>query len=739
LMSAPGSHFYSLDERSVDKDVVDKMFRDSHVRHCWELRCYSELAGGWTWEYEGIKDDNGKITTESEATGKKLIKHLEWQFDNVNKSLGYRRGMYDLLLLLNNPPKYGHTVFEPVWEYNPDYKQVVLTKYKPLPPDYDDFTSDEYGNLVGYKQTFGTTNDIPIEDVRVIVNKKDDEIWSNWYGESELRSMWRYWYIKDEMLKSWMDYLELKVVGKTVIKMPAELDAASKTQIDGFKTNITTRSVLTVQGPKYDAEGRKLDDGVTIDQVQMQDKGAEFGKAIAMCNSEISKMTFQPQGVMSMSDDAGTGSRATAEEHGKTFSVVIRAYQMQKEPTINDIGDEILVLNYRDELEADDDGNPIFPRFKMLMPSREDLLSLAQMIKLLIESGFEIPDSYIRERFNIPEPDLTDEDEEEPQPPTPPAPPPSPTGEEPDIDEDEEVPDNIGEAKLAEAIKAADMPDLQAKERYGHVKKVFTKGELTLKGKINDWLEQQVNRLINLADKVIPKADKGNEVLETEQIAEAAEAPTEQFDYNALLRGVTINDQAITELEGIFNNAAIDTAVSGANDGATLLGVAKVKPESAINWLKAQNTLNSKSMSAEVEKKVQQILVSGLGNGKTIDTMRSTIEGMYSDYIDSPTVKTIVRTNINKAYNQGRIDTYKQSKVVEGVVLDPVLDERTSEYCEGIGGQFIRMDDPNFDAEMPPRHFNCRTIATPVTRYDDVSALEPLEQGQVAEGFGGEA
>lgn len=72
--------------------------------------------------------------------------------------------------------------------------------------------------------------------------------------------------------------------------------------------------------------------------------------------------------------------------------------------------------------------------------------------------------------------------------------------------------------------------------------------------------------------------------------------------------------------------------------------------------------------------------------------------------------ETVYRTNVQTAYNAGRMMGYEQDKplALELVVID---DARTTDYCRQYAGKgfVLPYDDPFWKTHIPPFHFNCRT------------------------------
>ena len=750
LIDSPSGWYFSDDKRKVKKADIDAMLRDADIAAAWELSCTLELSTGWHFEYSG----------ENEELGDELIAHVEYQFEHCNRMLGYTRGLYDILYNMSFAPLYGHVVNEPVWCYDASLDQVMLSKYKPLPPDNDVFMRNSYGELVGYYQDIdpyhGEGNPHDPAEFDILVWKKDGEYWGNYYGESVLRPCWRYYDMKNNLQKYSMDYMENKAVGPRVIEHPPDMDAESITLLDNAAKKLKPRSVMRLPGPAYDPTGTKLNDGVKIHTAVGENKTPEFKTMIEMCNSSIFRALFVPKLALDGSSSEGHGSYSLGvAQISMILYQVLRTRQRYKTPYIDNLVRKMCLFNFGDKLESDDDGNPIFPTFCWNELEADQLEKSATAIKTLIDAGEIRPhEPWLREFLNLPEyiPDdkadlpglLSDEID------TPP-PIPAPTYD-PTLSEDDAVVKDEGVEAEAEAAlpKRKDKPKLVYDESDAHTSAVWSRAESKLRARIADWLERLINRTINIYEKNITKADRADDLDKTvaEQAASEAAAPGPDFNYNAVIDKIGVTPDEQSELMGIFNNvgkasayAGLDDLISGF-DGADVVDIPKIKPQGAIKYIEQQNKLWASKFSSDMTNQIRQTILSGLNNGESIRKMKGNLEKLFTVQLsktDKGQVETAIRTNVNAAYNRGRDEAMKASDIVEGYVLNVVQDSRTSDICEPLAGMVVLKTDPDYDEYRPPLHYNCRTTMSPFTRYDrleDTAGL--LDRSYTpAEGFGG--
>lgn len=108
---------------------------------------------------------------------------------------------------------------------------------------------------------------------------------------------------------------------------------------------------------------------------------------------------------------------------------------------------------------------------------------------------------------------------------------------------------------------------------------------------------------------------------------------------------------------------------------------------------------------------------------------------------NAPRVETIFRTNINTAYNAGRHAVFTAPAVKEArpyFRFDTIDDDRRDDECEALDGTILPQDDPFWDANIPPLHFNCRCsfVALTAEEAGEEGVAPEAPDDQAEEGFG---
>ena len=131
----------------------------------------------------------------------------------------------------------------------------------------------------------------------------------------------------------------------------------------------------------------------------------------------------------------------------------------------------------------------------------------------------------------------------------------------------------------------------------------------------------------------------------------------------------------------------------------------------------------------------------GLRLGKTTDEIVTDVNVAFEPYTEGATIpskspdayllRTIVRTNTSTLYNQARLSLAKGS-IERGVLTQwlysATLDDRTSDICGALHGTILPADDSAIKDIAPPRHYNCRSIMIPITKYRAAEMAEDVKR-----------
>lgn len=123
--------------------------------------------------------------------------------------------------------------------------------------------------------------------------------------------------------------------------------------------------------------------------------------------------------------------------------------------------------------------------------------------------------------------------------------------------------------------------------------------------------------------------------------------------------------------------------------------------------------------------KLVSLLEEGIEQGLGIPQMERSIREHFTDYRKNQTEK-IARTETIRASNQGALDAFIESGVVEGKQWLTAEDGRVDEECAALDGKIVSLTSKFFSTdygsgETPPIHPNCRCVLIPVITSEKTS------------------
>ena len=143
-------------------------------------------------------------------------------------------------------------------------------------------------------------------------------------------------------------------------------------------------------------------------------------------------------------------------------------------------------------------------------------------------------------------------------------------------------------------------------------------------------------------------------------------------------------------------------------------------PEKAVAWTDTWTDHFGNDYYGDVTHDVVTTLKGSLEQGQNLNqTMDSLGQHLTGPEFNEKRLEVIARTNATIAFNQGRLETFRQQKdFVPYVQFLSILDSRTTDLCEARNGLLFAIDDPDLEQNTPPLHYNCRSILSPVDKYE---------------------
>ena len=102
-------------------------------------------------------------------------------------------------------------------------------------------------------------------------------------------------------------------------------------------------------------------------------------------------------------------------------------------------------------------------------------------------------------------------------------------------------------------------------------------------------------------------------------------------------------------------------------------------------------------------------------------------------------IETVLRTNLNGAYNQGRLEMFNDPDIgdfVEGYEYNALMDGRQRPSHGAMNGKRYRKSNPIWQVWIPPNGYNCRCYIEPITQMDGPWRESKRPPETVSEGRG---
>ena len=186
-------------------------------------------------------------------------------------------------------------------------------------------------------------------------------------------------------------------------------------------------------------------------------------------------------------------------------------------------------------------------------------------------------------------------------------------------------------------------------------------------------------------------------------------------DVDDVLR-ITHNEREIMKFTEFALPRITEMVKINGKAAAAELGVAfDVTDPKVIKWIKERAGMLIKSIADTTLEKLKRTLAEGVANGESIPNLASRVSGVYDD-AKGYRATMIARTETISASNEGALEAYKQSGVVEKKEWLVAAD--ACDICIDIAmGGAIKLNESfsgGFDA--PPAHPNCRCTILPVIK-----------------------
>lgn len=677
--------------------IFTEMRKDDQIKAAMGFKKLAVLSSGWKILPPAGKNDDDEPT--------RFVSHC---LRNMDGAL-----VEDLREILT-AMEYGYSVSEKIYapvKSGEFAGKIGLKRIKTKSPDTFEFNVDMFGNLTGLSQNIGSRSNVPMPLHKFAIYSFDAEF-GNPYGRSELESAYRAYWCKDNAYKWMLMFLERHGIPPIMLMFSKNISQSDQNRMQTILKNMQAGTVAML--PRLDKDdlqfhALELSDG--LDKI--------FKPAIQIYNGDIARALLMPS-LVGLTDDNSQGSYARSTVHFDSLMMIvdrIRKCDIETRVMNEQVIPFLVDLNYPSVSEY-----PTFEFERIQDSTRFELLKLwKEMVSVRTVIAGDEDEKHIRMQLGFPQDIPEPEDKRSLANPAE-----SRWGDDPTlavpkpIDPDETQPMPVPAKKEAYAMRP--MTSYEKKIDFAAIKE-------TLIGNVAASIKEIRAGMTAFVDACVAKIRKGFDA-DPFELVKAIDSISTKLAEKAIddmidRANVSGREHVRDEMKGKHNFAENN------NPG--------VKPAAAIKYLRAKKlqtkTVTSDAARNAVKQAILSSIRSGDGTEETVQRVRDSLEPFTGgeDYetedgeeIPAYRIEAIVRTTTTEAYNQGRLTEMRElgELIIPAVQYSAILDERTTEICEGLHGHLFKLNDPELDRFTPPNHISCRSVLIELVLDEDIDVTK---------------
>ncbi len=515
---------------------------------------------------------------------------------------------------------------------------------------------------------------------------------------------WFSWFKNEGGLKFWLMFLER--YGSPTVKVTVTEDAAPEDK----------KKVKDILKSLQQETGVIVPPGFELDLLEATQRGGEGGyqHLIAVCNAEISKAVL---GQTLTTEQGDRGARSLGEVHQEVRFDIMRYDADSLEATLNEQLIRRLV-DFNFVVEG-------YPAFKLPLKPRKDLNAETTSLERLVKMGAQIPERYVHDDLGYPKP-------EDDEPVLTAQKTPSP------FQLPEKLPDEVGEEFSERALtrNQIEPPALSRLKREA----------------LDDLIEASAAEGRRASETIlfslIDQVRRGNYIEDKRYDGELSvnvRGLRDALVHTAVMANLNgrqfatdeLADKGVTFPDKRFESFAEIHIVGPAEAIDLFRGKIPIRPSEfsrAVAALRRKYFTVAGIEEASIIKLVQEALIDAIENGGTMKTFATAVRERGAKYIGQETgqdlageklkeehIRTLFRTNVLSAYNEGRRAIFDDPDVEDFVpylMYSAILDGHARPSHAAMDGRIYRKDDAIWSSWYPPNGFNCRCEVIPVTQIE---------------------
>jgi len=578
---------------------------------------------------------------------------------------------------------FGFMVFEKVYATRTEGGKtyIVWDKLAPRMPRSIDKWAIGTGNEPGVTQrkSDGTTVEIPMEKLVVIVHEKEGD---NWEGTSILRAAYKHWFMKNTFYKIDAIAFERQGLGIPYVKLPEQYTETDRAKAEDILKNVRANSQAYIIEPQ----------GYEIGFKDMMAKTTrDPSSSIAHHNREILKSVLAQFLDLGSGAEGATGSRAVSQDHSELFLQAVSAVADSVANALNKQAiRELVDLNF-DNVEK-------YPELTYTKLAKEDVASISAAYQTLSTAGAIVPtdndEQHFRKMLGLPERD-PDEDE----------------GRTPSDAADPENPEDTTNSKKPKTEAKEEMSELVSWLKKNSDRRSFAEDGTFKPYRKLTFAEQKVDfeALQRQMDKL-----EGDFDARTKELLHSARTEYMRAMTKAALAGDTRGIKEATlkvqsDYARIIKQGVTSAFAYGKTNAAKELGVeAPANPADILRQIDIQSDTIADKQIAEIVGDSKNAYVQALNKGTSIPIALAAADAAAQAAIDALT--SDASAILMSGYiNHGRNTVFtKNGDDIHALQRSEILDTHTCNFCLSVDGRVLDKTD-SFTSNTI-FHSSCRGI-----------------------------
>ena len=673
-----------LYEKKGNYDLFDEMRRDDQIYSVLNLRKFILLSPDWTIECED----------------EKVVDFITWNLENSLDEIFIKK-LYNVLTCMD----FGFSLTERVFARQGN--KIILKDLKTRSPHSFDFEQDEYGKIQKVIQ-YVTDGEIEI-DISKFMHFPYQQEFDNPYGKSVLNNgVYRAYWSKSAIIKFWNIYLERHGMPLGVGTYPNTSGDAAREKFEKIGKNLSAKTFVTFpQGYELDFKEATKDAG-------------SYEKAIDKYNMMISRALLVPDLMGFGGAETGGGSYSLGEKQFDMFYAVVEFDRKQIERLVTkSIVNPLVQYNF---------GN-VEAKFVFKQVDEERKMDLLKMWLESVKTGkIPITDLHInwflksieapaieqkeldrislekKEQQEAIQSGIEQKSEEKPEEkkekPIEKKKPEKKTKEKP-IEQKQEL-----TRKEYAFSSFRDLTDYEKKENFTQIEEDLNKNEDKYVTELSDWFTLVINAL---ADEI-----KRKKIIEKKKFSLINKLDLKyQAQINKIIKSM-LDGSMKDGKKRVEKNYIIENSDVLNNDDLAA-------------WTKQHAFYVTDMEAGFILGKTKVALSEGIRAGDSVRDIMATLDDVLKGYdieLGAPRVETIVRTNINAAYNEGRAQQFDEiSGEIQAYQYSAIMDGRTSDVCSKLDKKIFKPSELSY--YNPPNHFNCRSLVIPIFKDEKLKRNPP--------------